>query len=96
MISARMCLAGLPTAGHGAVLAGTAGTVPQRSAGTAHERTQGTLVTQPTRRAHRPHRALGQAAPLRPLPEKVIDLENFRMRRRDHAGGILHEYQQAA
>jgi transposase InsO family protein len=44
---------------------------------------------------HRPHRALGQAAPLRPLPETPIDLETFRVRRRDRAGGILHEYQQA-
>jgi len=45
---------------------------------------------------HRPHRALGQAAPLRPLPERVIDLEAFRIRRRDRAGAILHEYQQVA
>jgi transposase InsO family protein len=45
---------------------------------------------------HRPHRALGQAAPLRPLPEKIIDLESFRIRRHDRAGGILHEYQQVA
>ncbi len=45
---------------------------------------------------HRPHRALGQAAPLRPLPETVVDLETLRIRRRDHAGGILHEYQQVA
>jgi hypothetical protein len=45
---------------------------------------------------HRPHRALGQAAPLRPLPKNAIDLETFRIRRRDRAGGILHEYQHAA
>jgi putative transposase len=45
---------------------------------------------------HRPHRALGQAAPLRPLPETVVDLKTLRIRRHDHAGGILHEYQQVA
>ena len=45
---------------------------------------------------HRPHRALGQAAPLRPLPDNVIDLETLRVHRRDRAGGILHEYQQVA
>ena len=45
---------------------------------------------------HQPHRALGQAAPLRPLPEKPTDLETFRVRRRDRAGDILHEYQHVA
>jgi hypothetical protein len=45
---------------------------------------------------HRPHQALGQAAPLRPLPENATGLETFRIRRRDRAGGILHEYQQVA
>lgn len=45
---------------------------------------------------HRPHRALGQAAPLRPLPDNVIDLQSFRVQRRDRAGGILHEYQHVA
>ncbi len=33
---------------------------------------------------------------MRPLPDKVIDLEEFRVRRRDHAGGLLHEHQQVA
>jgi hypothetical protein len=32
---------------------------------------------------HRPHRTLNQAAPLRPLPGGVIDLDRFRVRRRD-------------
>ena len=32
---------------------------------------------------HRPHRALNQAAPLRPLPDGVIDLDHFRVWRRD-------------
>jgi putative transposase len=45
---------------------------------------------------HRPHRALGQAAPLRPLPENVIDLDAFRVSRRDRAGGLLHEYRHVA
>ena len=41
---------------------------------------------------HRPHRALNQAAPLRPLPESVTYLDHFRIRRRDRAGGVIHEY----
>ena len=45
---------------------------------------------------HRPHRALGQAAPLRPLPENVINFETLRIRRHDRAEGILHEYRQVA
>ena len=32
---------------------------------------------------HRPHRSLNQAAPLCPLPGGVIDLDRFRVRRRD-------------
>ena len=45
---------------------------------------------------HRPHLALGQAAPLRPLPQSVIDLDAFRVSRRDRAGGLLHEYRHVA
>jgi transposase InsO family protein len=45
---------------------------------------------------HRPHRALGQAAPLRPLPDNVVDLDHFRVTRHDRVGGILHEYHIAA
>jgi hypothetical protein len=30
---------------------------------------------------HRPHRSLGQAAPLRPLPAPVTDLDSLRVRR---------------
>ena len=41
---------------------------------------------------HRPHRTLKQAAPLRPLPDGVNDLNQFRVQRRDRAGGVLHEY----
>ncbi len=41
---------------------------------------------------HRPHRALGQAAPLKPLPDNVVDLDHFRVTRRDRLGGILQEY----
>lgn len=44
---------------------------------------------------HRPHRTLGQAAPLRPLPRHApTDIHN--VRRRDLLGGLLHEYQQVA
>ena len=42
--------------------------------------------------AHRPHRALTQAAPLRPLPDGIADLDHFRVLRRDRAGGMIHEY----
>jgi hypothetical protein len=46
--------------------------------------------------AHRPHHALDQAAPLRPLPDGVTDLDHFRLRRRDRAGGVIHEYRLVA
>jgi hypothetical protein len=45
--------------------------------------------------SHRPHRALGQAAPLRPLPQHTTTQVNG-IRRRDRLGGLLHEYQQVA
>jgi putative transposase len=45
---------------------------------------------------HRPHRALAQAAPLRPLPGNVVDLDHFRVTRQDRIGGILHEYHLAS
>jgi hypothetical protein len=38
---------------------------------------------------HRPHRALNQAAPLRPLPVGVTNLDHFRVHRRDRAGGVI-------
>jgi putative transposase len=41
---------------------------------------------------HRPHRTLNQAAPLRPLPDGITDLDHFRIQRRDRAGGMIHEY----
>jgi hypothetical protein len=44
---------------------------------------------------HRPHRSLGQAAPLRPLPDRTRTRIN-NIRRRDRLGGLLHEYQQVA
>ena len=46
--------------------------------------------------SYRPHRSLSQAAPLRPLPDNVIDLDEFRARRLDRAGGVIHEYQRVA
>jgi transposase InsO family protein len=45
--------------------------------------------------AHRPHRTLGQAAPLRPLPERITT-ETHNVQRRDRLGGLIHEYQQVA
>ncbi|HET6919387.1 MAG TPA: integrase core domain-containing protein [Jiangellaceae bacterium] len=44
---------------------------------------------------HRPHRTLGQAAPLRPLPHPTRT-EIHNVQRRDRHGGLLREYQQAA
>ena len=44
---------------------------------------------------HRPHRALGQAAPLRPLPQLTRCPTNG-IRRRARFGGLITEYQQAA
>ena len=35
---------------------------------------------------------LNQAAPLRPLPDGLTDLDHLRVRRRDRAGGVIHEY----
>jgi putative transposase len=45
---------------------------------------------------HRPHRTLNQAGPLRPLPDSVAGLDHFRVRRRDRAGGVIHEYRLVA
>src|ERR1035441_2163765 len=45
---------------------------------------------------HRPHRTLKQAAPLRPLPDGVTDLDHFRVPGRDRAGGVIHEYRLVA
>ncbi len=48
---------------------------------------------------HRPHRALGQAAPLRPLPEPTTEpghITRMEVRRQDRLGGTIHEYRHAA
>jgi putative transposase len=45
--------------------------------------------------AHRPHRALHQPAPLKPLPH-VASPPDLRLRRRDRIGGLIHEYTQVA
>jgi transposase InsO family protein len=45
--------------------------------------------------SHRPHRTLGQAAPLRPLPQRTTSHPNT-VQRHDWLGGLLHEYQQVA
>jgi transposase InsO family protein len=46
--------------------------------------------------AHRPHRSLGQAAPLKPLPAPVTDLDAFRLRRHQRVAGVIGEYSLAA
>ena len=43
------------------------------------------------RNQHRPHRALRAAAPLKPLPQPV-DLDQYRVRKRARAGGLINEY----
>jgi putative transposase len=45
--------------------------------------------------AHRPHRALHQAAPLKPLPQ-LASPPHLRLRRRNRIGGLIHEYAQVA
>jgi putative transposase len=45
---------------------------------------------------HRPHRILNQAAPLRPLPDVVTDLDQIRVQRRDRDGGAIREYRLVA
>ncbi|MBL1101989.1 integrase core domain-containing protein [Streptomyces coffeae] len=48
---------------------------------------------------HRPHRALQQAAPCRPLTTPITQrarLAHLEVRRRDRLGGTLHQYQHAA
>jgi putative transposase len=43
---------------------------------------------------HRPHRALGQAAPLRALPSHPVNPPGH-VKRRGRLGGLLHEYTHA-
>lgn len=48
---------------------------------------------------HRPHRGINNARPLRPLPPPISDpdtMTHLNIRRRDHLGGLLHEYEHAA
>ena len=45
---------------------------------------------------HRPHTALRSAAPDKPLPPEIVDLQSFRATRNDRNGGIINEYQQAS
>jgi putative transposase len=44
--------------------------------------------------AHRPHRALNQARPLRPLPDPID--ADIKVIRQDRLGGLIHEYAQVA
>lgn len=48
---------------------------------------------------HRPHQGIANARPVHPLPTPVTDpdaLARLDVRRHDHLGGILHEYEHAA
>jgi putative transposase len=44
---------------------------------------------------HRPHRSLHGAAPLKPLPEPV-HLDDYRVRKHAHVGGMINEYRLVA
>jgi transposase InsO family protein len=49
--------------------------------------------------AHRPHRGIANARPLRPLPQPITDpatITHLHIHRHDRLGGLLHEYQHAA
>jgi transposase len=49
--------------------------------------------------AHRPHRGISNARPLRPLPAPITDpdtITRLDIRRRDRLSGVLHEYEHAA
>ncbi|MEV6925819.1 integrase core domain-containing protein [Dactylosporangium sp. NPDC051485] len=49
--------------------------------------------------AHRPHRGISNARPLRLLPDPITDpatVEQMAIRRNDRLGGLLHEYEHAA
>ena len=68
-----------------------------RPAAYRHQRYAATVLCQYERHynEHRPHRALGQAAPLRPLHRRTpTAVDN--VRRRDRLGGLIHEYQHVA
>jgi hypothetical protein len=54
------------------------------------------VTTEDFYNTHRLHRTLNQAASLRPLPDGVTDLDHFRVRLRDRAGGVIHEYRLGA
>jgi hypothetical protein len=48
---------------------------------------------------HRPHQGIANARPLYPLPPPITDpdqIGRLNIRRHQHLGGILHEYQHAA
>ncbi|MFA3842731.1 integrase [Streptomyces aureus] len=50
------------------------------------------------RNAHRPHQAMRQVAPLRPVPQPIIDpneIARLDIRRHDRLGGTLREYRHA-
>ena len=49
--------------------------------------------------SHRPHRGISNARPQNPLPDPITDpdtITRLDIRRRDHLGGVLPEYEHAA
>jgi putative transposase len=46
--------------------------------------------------SHRPHRALKQAAPLRPRQMASLSWDRVRTQQRDRVGGVIHEYRLVA
>jgi putative transposase len=44
---------------------------------------------------HRPHRTLHGAAPLKPPPEPV-NVDQYRVRKQAHGGGLINEYRLVA
>ncbi len=45
---------------------------------------------------HRPHMALADVAPDKPLPPEFVDLDALRVRKQDRVGGVIREYHRAA
>jgi hypothetical protein len=63
--------------------------------GTRHTRGASWPSTEITTTGTGPHRMLRQASPLTKIPEPA-NLDQFKVRRRDRLGGIIHEYSQVA
>jgi putative transposase len=46
--------------------------------------------------SHRPAPCAGPGRATAPLPDRVTDLDHFRVQRQDRAGGVIHEYRLVA